>query len=64
MLLIKITDQETLDEVALVHEVKNEGKVTEEHHIRIHSVKGNVEGKPLHHYVMGKSEAAELKRHL
>jgi hypothetical protein len=64
MLLIKVTDHPTADEVVLTHEVKNEGKMTEEHHIRIHPVKGNVEGRPIAHYVLDKAAAAELKRHL
>jgi hypothetical protein len=64
MLLIKVTDHFTSEIVVMTHEVKNEGKVTEEHHIRIHPEKGEVDGKPIEHYVLGKEEALELKRHL
>lgn len=66
MLLIEGTNSTTGTEVDIYHEIKNEGKLTEEHHISVFT-KGtgrSPAGKILAHYVISKDAAAELKAHL
>lgn len=66
MLLIEAVNTATGLEVDIYHEVKNAGKLTEEHHVSIFT-KGTSRapaGKILAHYVFGSEAARELKAHL
>jgi hypothetical protein len=64
MIILKVTDHKTSDTVVLSHEVKNAGKITEEHHIGFHSLKDPIEGPTLAMYVLSADAARELKAHL
>jgi hypothetical protein len=66
MLLIYATDSGTGKQVDVYHEVKNAGKMTEEHHISIFT-KGRLgapAGRLLAHYVLDGKAARELKEHI
>lgn len=60
MIVIKATDQASLSEITFEHEVKNKGKVTEEHHFYIR----RQEDGRVYHFTMGSAEAKELKAHI
>jgi hypothetical protein len=66
MLLIHATDTNTGKVVDVYHEVKNAGKVTEEHHFSIFT-KGRMgapAGRLVYHFVTDANAAKELKAHL
>jgi len=60
MLILTATNQDGLEEITVEHEVKNEGKVTEEHHFRLR--KRN--DQRIIYFVMGRDAARELRRHI
>jgi hypothetical protein len=60
MIVLKATNQDGLEEITVEHEVKNEGKVTEEHHFRLR--KDN--DQRIIYFVMGRDTARELRRHI
>jgi hypothetical protein len=66
MLLIEATNTTTNLPVDMYHEVRNEGKMTEEHHFSFFakSTQRSPSGKLISHYVLDAQAAAELKRHL
>ena len=58
--IIEVTISATGKTAKLSHEVKNRGKITEEHHFSFVLNNGN----EFAHYVFGKDEADALKRYL
>jgi hypothetical protein len=64
MIILKVADKKTGDTVVLSHEIKNKGKLTEEHHISIHALKSPVESPTLATYILDAGAAKELKAHL
>jgi hypothetical protein len=64
MLLINATDASSNETLLLVHEVKNQGKITEEHYFYAYPQGSSIHGKPLFAFVTGPDQAKELKSHL
>jgi hypothetical protein len=64
MLLIDATDMSDNGGLVIVHEVKNQGKITEEHHFLAYTKSGSIHGKPLFAFATGADQAKELKAHL
>jgi hypothetical protein len=66
MLIIHAGEAGTDKEVDITHVVQNEGKLAEEHYIRIYRHGGRMLdiSDLIASYVLGREAAAELKRHL
>jgi hypothetical protein len=64
MLIIRATDEGNSDDLLIVHEVKNVGKLTEEHHFYVYTKGSNIDGPPMFAFVIDKEQAVELKAHI